>query len=149
MTGEAKTPWNPSKTAIARVTDPLPIPTVCPHCNSEVQIVGNEDIYGKPYGEWPWAFRCRSFTCDSYVGMHPFTNIPLGTLANPVLREARKRVKARFNPIWQGRMTSRRNCYEALARSMNIPPSKCHFGWFNLEQCELAEQILLKGLRFR
>ncbi|WP_087864096.1 zinc-finger-containing protein [Comamonas thiooxydans] len=149
MENEVKTPWNPCKTAEARVTNPLPAPTVCPHCCSAVEIVGNEEIYGKPYGKYPWAYRCKSYTCDSYVGMHPFTNIPLGTLANRTLREARKRVKEQFNPIWQGRLTSRRNCYEALARAMNMPPSQCHFGWFNLEQCERAEKILLKGLRFR
>ncbi len=49
------------------------------HCNK-----CNED--------WPWVYICEG--CGSYVGMHPFTDIPLGTLADAATREARKECKA-------------------------------------------------------
>jgi hypothetical protein len=99
MTREPKTPWNPSRTATARVKDPLPAPTQCPKCASPVELVSNAVIYGREYGEWPWVFKCTA--CDCRVGLHPFTAIPLGYLADGATRDARKGVKVHFNGLWQ------------------------------------------------
>lgn len=130
-----KTPWNPSRKATARVKNPLPAPTICQHCGASVKLVSNAEIYGRPYGEWPWAFLCEG--CRAYVGLHPFTGIPLGTLADGPTREARKRAKAAFNPIWQRGDMTRSGAYEWLARRMGIANAEeCHIGWFNAEQCE-------------
>ena len=54
-----KTPWNPSRRATARVKNPLPAPTTCPYDGGPVEIVNNSAIYGREYGEWPWAFDAR------------------------------------------------------------------------------------------
>ena len=132
------TPWNPSRSATARVKDVLPPPETCPYCGSPVELVNNSEIYGREYGKWPWAYRCKP--CDTYVGMHPYTNLPLGTLANSELREARKRAKSLFQPLWQNHGT-RSNAYRWLAERMGIPAEQCHFGWFTVEQCDLAYKI--------
>jgi hypothetical protein len=130
-----KTPWNPSRSAIARVRNPLPEPTTCRFCGGKVEIVNNSKIYGKCYGEWPWAYRCDC--CHSYVGMHPFTAIPLGTLANAATREARKKAKAAFNPLWQGKRMSRTEAYQWLAGALGIANvEECHIGWFDVAMCE-------------
>lgn len=140
---EEKTPWNPSKKAIARVKNPLPAPTICPHCKSRVNIEPNSNIYGgKSYGEWPWAFVCEDDECDSYVGLHPYTNIPLGTIANKSMREARKRVKAKFHFYMNEKGLSRTDAYAKLADSMLIDVNECHFGWFDEDQCQEADQCL-------
>ncbi|CAN7474089.1 DUF3268 family zinc-finger domain-containing protein [Variovorax sp. LjRoot175] len=52
------TPWNPSRSATARVKNPLPVPERCPHCGGQCSIVGNEQIYGRVFGEWPYAVLC-------------------------------------------------------------------------------------------
>ena len=75
---ESITPWNPSHLAISLVRNPLPIPTKCPYCAAGVECVENKKIYGKNYGAWPWIYRCLS--CDAYVEMHSYTDIPLGTM---------------------------------------------------------------------
>lgn len=130
-----KTPWNPSRRAIARVRNPLPEPTACQYCGGKVEIVRNSAIYGRDYGEWPWAYRCTC--CHSYVGMHPFTAIPLGTLANAATREARKKAKAAFNPLWQGKCMSRTEAYQWLASALGIANvEECHIGWFDVAMCE-------------
>ncbi|PRC92627.1 hypothetical protein S2091_2682 [Solimicrobium silvestre] len=131
------TPSNPSRKATARVRNPLPIPTICPHCKSAVELVNNSEIYGREYGEWPWAYRCEGDDCDSYVGLHPFTNIPLGTLANEDVRDARKKAKNIFNPIWQSRGMTRSAAYAWLAEALGIQDvNECHIGWFDVETCE-------------
>ena len=134
------TPWDPSRRATARVPDPLPAPTTCRHCESQVDLVSNAEIYGTEYGQWPWAYLCRG--CGAHVGIHPFTNIPLGYLANKLEREARKRAKAQFNKIWRGDIEFRNRAYSWLANRMGIPRSECHFGMFDVTQCEQAMVIM-------
>lgn len=133
-----KTPWNPSKKALKRVGHSLPIPCVCPFCRSKVKIASHQEVYGKDYGEWPWVYRCEK--CDAQVGMHPFTNLPLGTLADKELRNARARCKAPFEALWRNQQLSRSDAYSKLAKHLKIPVSACHFGWFDAMQCEEARK---------
>lgn len=129
--------------AVSRVKEYLPAPTQCPHCHSAVEIVNNDKIYGQSYGLWPWTYRCVNVKgCGAYVGMHPRTHIPLGTLATAPIREARKKAKSLFNPLWQGGKMQRGQAYAWLARELNIPKESCHFGWFDVTQCEQAIQVL-------
>jgi hypothetical protein len=153
------TPWNPSAKAIARVKDPLPPPIECPHCHdldpnsprfcepfNHIEIVNNEEIYGRSYGEWPWVYQCQQ--CEAYVGMHPFTNIPLGTLADGPTRQARKQCKEPFENLYRSGRMSRSDAYARLAEKLGIPASKCHFGMFDVAQCkkaaEAAREIFLE-----
>jgi hypothetical protein len=149
------TPWEPSRSATARVgADALPVPTTCPNCARPVELVGNEKIYGKLFGEWPWVYRCTDAACDSYVGLHPFTAIPLGTLANKATRAARKAAKAAFNPLWLGVGTapaemSRTAAYAWLSNALGIEPARCHIGMFDIAQCRAALMVLAERARQR
>jgi hypothetical protein len=140
-----KNPWNPSKKATARVRSLLPAPTECNCCDDWetgeptkdcIEIVENKEIYGKNYGEWPWAYRCDN--CGAYVGMHPFTAVPLGTLADGPMRQARKVCKAPFEALHSSGRMSREDAYSLLAKKLGIPKSECHFAWFNIDQCQKA-----------
>ena len=139
---EPVSPWNPSRRAIARVKNPLPTPTECPYCAGKVSIVNNSEIYGRAYGEWPWAYRCGG--CGAYVGMHPFTAIPLGTLADAPTRQARSRAKDAFNPLWQSGQMTRSEAYAWLAARLGIATAACHIGWFDAETCQRVISILEK-----
>lgn len=155
ISGDFKSPWNPSRKATKRVKDPLPAPEACPHCfimetgeaYPHISIVNNEEIYGHSYGEWPWAYQCQQ--CEAYVGLHPFTNIPLGTLADGPTRKARKESKKLFNALHENGRLTRSEAYQRLADKMDIPVSECHFGWFDTEQCkqaaECTRQLFLEG----
>lgn len=142
-----KTPWNPSRTATARVKNVLPAPTTCPYCSSDVRIAHHDEIYGRAYGQWPWAYLCEA--CDAYVRMHPFTNIPLGTLANVDLRLARKVAKLPFEKLWRPYTQYRSKEYASLAKHLGIPVEHCHFGWFDVETCRKAEEWALAQLDLR
>lgn len=136
---EIKTPWNPSKKATARVKNPLPAPVVCRFCGGGVAIKTHQEVYGRAYGDWPYMYHCGG--CGAYVGLHPFTAIPLGTLADRATREARKRCKPAFEALWQKGNMSRNQAYEWLAQRLGIPVDECHFGWFDVEQCLRAQKI--------
>lgn len=139
-------PWNPSRRAMARVKNPIEPPFCCPNCGARVVILRNASIYGRDYGEWPWAYVCENFKqgCDTYVGMHPFTNIPLGTMANGELRHWRKMAKSLFTPLYEGGPYDRTAAYHLLAHAMKLPVGETHFGWFDIEQCKQAIAALKK-----
>lgn len=135
-------PWNPSAKYCSFVKKPLPAPTTCRYCQADVRIVNNSEIYGRPYGTWPWAFRCSNKTCGAYVGMHPKTNIPLGTLADQKTRDARKEAKSWFNPIWEDELMTRTQAYHWLAGELGIQDvDECHIGWFDEDMCKRVMEV--------
>lgn len=141
MSTEKKTPWNPSRRATARVKDPWPMQTQCDCCSStNVDVVSNAVVYGKEYGKWPYMVLCQD--CYAYVGLHPFTNIPLGTMANKNLRNLRTKSKNLFIKFQKENEYSRTDAYEYLADLMGIETKHCHFAQFNEEQCEEVIDIL-------
>lgn len=141
-----KTPLNPSKKATKRVKNPLPVPDNCNCCRDWetgepssdcIDLVENKDIYGRNYGEWPWAYLCDN--CGAYVGLHPYTNIPLGTLADKPMREARKDCKPVFEKLHKTGLMSRSQAYQRLSEKLGIDKSECHFGWFDVDMCMSAK----------
>lgn len=133
------TPSNPSEESKRRVRDPLPAPVCCNCCGGVVRVATHKEIYGKDYGKYPWAYLCVG--CGAYVGLHPFTDIPLGTLADAETRQARNNCKKPFEKIWQSGMMSRTEAYRWLADKMGKTTAECHFGLFNKRECQAAYEI--------
>lgn len=130
-----------SRASLRRIKNPLPTPTKCPFCHGPVVLDSNDAIYrGKRFGEWPYAYMCEGH-CDAYVGLHPHTDIPLGTLADRATREARKEAKQLFF-AWMDVMgyknKDRDVAYYKLATLMEIDLAECHFAMFDVERCSLA-----------
>lgn len=116
-----------SRSALKRVRDRLPPPTCCEFCGAEVKLVANNHIYGRNYGEWPYAYMCMG--CGAYVGVHPQTDLPLGTLADSFTREARKAAKAPFMTLVRSKFKGdRKKAYAWLSQASGIPKELCHFG---------------------
>jgi hypothetical protein len=137
-----------STAQLKKVKNVLPIPTICPNCGGAVERVSNSVIYGKEYGAWPFAYRCVVGSCDSYVGIHPKTDVPLGTLANKAVRAARKQAKAMLSPMWEVDGMDKNAVYAWLAKEMGIADvNHCHIGWFDAKQCDQVVQICLKTKR--
>jgi hypothetical protein len=122
------------------VRDPHPVPTTCRYCSGQVSIVNHVDIYGgRTFGEWPWMYVCD--VCGARVGMHPFTNIPTGTLADEALREARKVCKPSFERLWQEGGWQRDVAYAWLADKLGMTTSECHWGLFEIDTCRRARDL--------
>lgn len=61
-------------------------------------------------------WRCDA--CGNFVGCHHKTKnrtAPLGCIASPELKEARKHLHALIDPIWQSGRMPRRKLYEAIS----------------------------------
>lgn len=134
-----------SRRALKRVKNPLPPPTICRYCAGCVELVSNSEIYnGREYGEWPYAYLCTD--CRAYVGLHPSTDIPLGTLAAPQLRKDRNTAKDAFHRVKERHGLSRSLAYQWLAGKMEIEVGACHFGWFDQDECAKALALCQQDL---
>ena len=116
----------------------------CQYCGKETELVDSGVIYGKSYG---LIYRCCP--CDAYVGCHPRTYKPLGTVANKELREWRKKAHSIFDPMWKAKikrdkcskLVARNAAYKWLAEQLNLPVEDTHIGMFNVEQCKRVIEI--------
>lgn len=111
----------------------------CPHCGSPCVIRDSAVIYGKSYGK---ALICSRFPqCDSYVGCHKESGVPLGTPANTALRAARMDAHAAFDPIWKKGNVRRKAAYAWLATKLGIDVDHCHIAMMDLETCRRVVEI--------
>ena len=112
----------------------------CPYCGKRSSLVKGSKIYPRRRDLSEKAFYlCRP--CWAYVGTHPDTTVPLGTLANEALRLERSRTHAIFDPIWKEGHLTRPQAYAWLAAELGISSNACHIAKFDLETCKKAIHI--------
>lgn len=128
------TPDNPNPKAIARVKGNYITPPICP-CGGKVVIKTHREFYGRSYSDWPYLYVCE---CGNHVGIHPETNIPLGTLADDITRDARMICKKPFLKVCE--KIGKSIAYKELANYMGISTDDCHFGLFTVNQCLQAKR---------
>jgi hypothetical protein len=126
------------------------MPPVCPYCGAKSTLWPDSHVYRRGYDSKVWC--CDNWpVCDSYVGVHPDTNIPLGRLANKELRNNRIAYKRVFNFLWQDAMKSKRYskgkartaAYRWLAEQLQIKQEDCHFGWWDNDMVIKAGMICI------
>ena len=122
-----------------KVKHKVPPITECNFCGGEVKYVNNREIYGRSFGDWPYAYRCTC--CDAYVGVHPNTTIPLGTLADHPTRNARKVHKQHFINMTKKLNWSRSQAYRWLSEQLELAPQLTHWGMFDFDTCVKAGAV--------
>jgi ribosomal protein L37AE/L43A len=105
-------------------------PPPCPACQSPPKL----DQHTRS-GDFVW--RC-SGGCDTSVGCHPESSIPLGTMADKTTRVARERAHELFDKLWRSGAMTRKQAYDALGLSMGLTEDEAHIGMFSAAQCEEA-----------
>jgi len=91
-------------------------PPMCPYCGSPSRLAE-----GRVIGRRDPIWLCGAYpACDSYVGCHPGSTRPLGSLANPQLREMRVTVHRRIDSLWRksGDQIKRGQIYDLVAAVM-------------------------------
>lgn len=113
----------------------------CPYCRNRAELVNGDVIYPRrPDLHDKLLYSCKP--CDAYVGCHPGTDKPLGTLANADLRRARMAVHSVLDPLWKTGRFTRKGAYAWLSKQMNMNKYDCHTAKFDMAQCEKAIAIL-------
>lgn len=115
-------------------------PTVCNLCGGKTILTSNSIIYRRPYGSGK-CYYCTK--CGAFVGTHvPRPTIALGILSDEKMREMRKKCHCLFDSFWHT-SKERKQCYQRLAKTLDIDITLCHFGYFDHIQLEKAYQVML------
>lgn len=104
---------------------------ICPKCNKEAPWVENKERYGRNYGKSYMCYYCKD--CDTYVGCHNNTRIPLGTMADKETLEWRMKAHAKLDPIWRSGKKSRKKIYLFLKDAFG---EQVHIGESGIERCK-------------
>lgn len=115
---------------------------LCPYCGGKVVYTSNAKIYhGKTFGNGK-CYMC--LVCGVSCGVHgnPATKQPLGLLATPAMKILKQSCHLKFDSVWKNKKLSRGDCYKKLAILMKINPKRCHFGWFDISELMLANNIM-------
>ena len=108
------------------------LPPTCPYCHCLASFYPDGGLV-LPVRDIGPVWLCRD--CAAWIGCKPNTNVPLGRLADGILRRAKIEARKAFDPIWQTGRLSRREADKWLARQLRIKVSQCDFNLFNLGQC--------------
>ena len=121
-------------------------PTVCNICGGKVVLISNAKIYGREYGSGLCYFCTK---CGAYVGTHePRPTEALGIRSNKEMRDMKIKCHDLFDAQWKNsrhKREARNKAYSKLANKMHIKVSDCHFGYFDMEQLNIAYNILKEG----
>lgn len=106
----------------------------CPYCGGHAILSDSSVIYGKSYG---MVYICQHYPkCDSYVGVHKGTTIPLGRMANKELREWKKKAHACFDPMWKMHGLQRKRAYAIMRDLMEMTADQAHIAKFDVAECK-------------
>ncbi len=86
--------------------------------------------------------------CNGTHGAHP-DGKPLGVPADEETRKARAAAHEAFDWIWEGGHMRRAAAYRMIATRMGITEEACHFGAFDLEQCQQVVTIMTQFAVFK
>ncbi len=126
--------------AVAAVKDPLPKPSTCRYCQSQVELRHKQVIEGEEPGDWPWIYHCDA--CHAWVGTFPGTDIPQGLLADQMLRKAQVELNTYLAERAQALALPLDRVQSCLARDLELDPD-------SFDPARLDESQMAKALTWR
>lgn len=112
----------------------------CDYCGKKAILVTGKEIYPHRTDLFSKKFwNCSP--CKAFVGCHGKTNMPLGRLANALLRKAKMNAHEGFDPIWKDKLKTRSEAYSWLAKELQIKSEKCHIGMFDVIMCQRVVRV--------
>ena len=145
---DANDPPTSHRHAIATMLARVGKPPICPDCQQPGRLVERPANWRERTNErWRNKYVCDD--CDTRVGCHPHSDVPLGTMAGPALRAARMAAHAAFDPLWRRKMRltglsksdARHRAYVWLATAMRLDLDDTHIGLFDEAQCRRVVQL--------
>jgi hypothetical protein len=118
---------------------------ICPYCNKVCKLVTGDSLYrGRQDLSKKKFYWCSP--CSAHVGCHPGSDRPLGSPADPELRQLRQSAHQAFDVLWKKEGWARGSAYKWLAAEIGIPKKHMHIGQSSKETCR---QIILAMQRYQ
>ena len=119
----------------------------CPYCGSPAVLRDASYVYGSNAFEGK-LYVCSHYpACDSYVGVHPGTFLPKGSLANRTLRKKRIQAHKIFDQLWRRGIFSRQEAYRWIGDTFCLQTRQAHIGNFSDYMCDQLIQEASKVLQ--
>lgn len=106
---------------------------ICPSCGAGAEWIPNEQVYGRRYGKSYMCWYCHP--CDFYVGCENNTRKPLGTMVGKELRQLRRAVHAKIDPLWRKATNPRKMRGHIYSRISQAIGKTYHTGEAEEEMC--------------
>ena len=114
---------------------------ICPSCNKPAEWKDNAEVYGRRYGKSYMCYHCRD--CDTMVGCHNNTKVPLGTMVGKELRQLRRAVHAKIDPLWRSGKMKRGHVYSRISKALGYT---YHTGEADEETCRKVLELNIEEL---
>lgn len=90
-----------------------------------------------------WFYRCPE--CHQWIGCHPGTKTPLGTIPTQEMKKARMIIHGLIDPLWRKGIVPRGKIYKMLSKELG---TEYHTGWTkSLHECRKVYRAATKVIR--
>ena len=110
----------------------------CPYCHSPALLRPASVVHGDrtsdPNGK---LYVCARYpACDSYVGAHRGSLLPMGTLANKALRRKRMEAHTALQRVVASGIMTKKQMYRCIQAEFGLPAEEAHIGKFSELRCQ-------------
>lgn len=109
----------------------------CPYCGAQAMLRPSSVVYGDKARSGEHLYVCPRYpVCDSYVGAHKKSLIPMGTLANGNLRNKRIRAHQSFDRLWKCDIMEKWQAYQWIQAKFGLSSEQAHIAKFSEYMCD-------------
>lgn len=109
----------------------------CPYCGAKATLRPSSAVYGDAAKTDGYLYVCDRYPkCDSYVGAHKKTKLPMGTLANGDLRNKRIQAHKAFDWMWKSGLMTKWQAYKWMQGKLDLSDEQAHIAMFSEYMCD-------------
>ncbi len=114
----------------------------CPYCGANATLHPASYVHKESAKPGQMLYVCDRYpACDTYVGAHRRTQLPMGTLADRSLRHKRMEAHRSFNWMWQSGTMTKAQAYRWLQVQLGLDNRQTHIAQFGPYACDQVIQI--------
>lgn len=109
----------------------------CPYCGAQAALRPSSVVYHEKARPGEYLYVCDRYPrCDSYVGAHKHSLLPMGTLANAGLRSKRIQAHRAFNRLWEDGPMEKWQAYQWMQAKFSLRSDQAHIAMFSEYMCD-------------
>lgn len=109
----------------------------CPYCGAKATLRPSSAVYGDAAKTDGYLYVCDRYPkCDSYVGAHKKTKLPMGTLASGDLRNKRIQAHKAFDWMWKSGLMTKWQAYKWMQGKLDLSDEQAHIAMFSEYMCD-------------
>lgn len=112
-------------------------PIRCPYCGAQAALRPSTVVYGDKARPGEFLYVCPRYpACNSYVGAHKKSLLPMGTMANGDLRNKRIRAHQAFDRLWKYGIMEKWQAYRWMQAKFSLSSEQAHIAKFSEYMCD-------------